>query len=182
MENEAKNRRELFEEFMEYEKSKNAPKQSPKKDFEFTLNQLNWINLILMLVSAFVFEYFTNNFEFLNSYSLFSYLFECVVIGVIIVRLIDEFAFKEIDTFSNWNENPIAKSIYISAITISISIIILATSGTVIFKPNTKETETNNQSNSTQVIEKHYYQENETSSQAKTGLDSIRFSPSTKEN
>jgi hypothetical protein len=173
------NREQLFDEFLEFEKSKNAEKEKSNKDFQFSTMQLNWINLLAMLIMSFVFEYITNNYEYFNSYSLFSYLYQCTVIGVIIVRLIDEFAFKEIDTFANWNESPIAKSIYISAVTLSIAIIILATSGTVIFKPNTKETESSNQSNQTQVIEKHYYG-NETS--AKSRLDTIKFSTSTKEN
>lgn len=179
MENRAENREKLFEKFLEYENSnsKKDDKHNSKK-IELTVRQTNWLNLLIMLLCSFLSEYMTNNISFLQSYSLFSYLFECVIIGIIILRLIDEFAFKEIDTFANWNESPIAKSIYISAVTISIAIIILATSGTIVFRPNVIETETNTKP-STEI--RHEQKQIQSSQQSKNGYDSIEFNSSTKE-
>lgn len=173
------NREQLFDKFLEYEKSnsKKNDKHNSKK-IELTVRQTNWLNLMIMFLSGFVLEYMTNNISFLQSYTLFSYLFECVIIGIIILRLIDEFAFKEIDTFAGWNESPTAKSIYISAITISIAIIILATSGTIVFKPNAIETESISKPSS----EIRYEQKsNQTATKSKVGYDSTQFDTSNKE-
>lgn len=169
---------ELLQEFLDFKKSKtkNENDKHNSKQIELTVRQTNWLNLLIMLLFSFLSEYMTNNISFLQSYSLFSYLFECVIIGIIILRLIDEFAFKEIDTFAGWNESPTAKSIYISAVTISIAIIILATSGTIVFKPNVIETETKP---TTEI--RHEQKPTQSRQQSQNGYDSIEFNTSTKE-
>lgn len=162
-----------FEEFLlENEKANSSKTSNTKEEYKLTMEQTIWINTILFVIASLVFKYITDNFSFFQDFSLFSYLSLTLSIPLLIWRICDVFIFKQFDLFKGFEENPIAKAIFALGFFIFMGLSILATSGTVIFKPNTAETETRTET----IIE---YPKSNNSRDFRA--DSISFNPSTKE-
>lgn len=162
-----------FEEFLETKK-KAVVEEKPFIEKQLTMSQTIWINLVLFVIVSFFFDFLTKNIDFLRELSLFSWLMLSVSIPLLIWRVCDVFIFKEFDLFKGFEENPIAKSIFALAFFIYLGLVVLATSGTIVFKPNAIETETRTE----QIIESPRH--NNSSKEVRP--DTTGYDTSTKEN
>ena len=172
------NREQLFDKFLEYEKSnsKKDDKHNSKK-IELTVKQTIWLNAVLFFLFSLFAYYITNKYAFFAEFTLFSYLMLCVSVSILIWLAVDEFIFKEFNTFKGFEDNPIAKAIFALGYFVFMGLVVLATSGTIVFRPNVIETESNKPS--TEI--RHEQKANQTATKSQNGYDSTQFDSSTKE-
>lgn len=167
--------KELLKEFEIFLESKKPPKEEKKViEAKLTLKQTIWLNSILLFIVSLFFKYITDNFEFFREFSLFSWLMLSISVPLLIWLVCDEFIFKEFNTFKGFEENPIAKAIFLLGFFVYMGLVVLATSGTIVFKPNAIETETRTE----QIIESSRH--NNSSKEIRP--DSTQYDTSTKEN
>lgn len=169
---------ELLQEFLDFKKSKtkNQNDKHNSKQIELTVRQTIWLNSFLFFIFSLFAYYITNKFEYFAEFTLFSYLMLSVSVSILIWLAIDEFIFKEFNTFKGFEDNPIAKAIFALGSFVFMGLVVLATSGTIVFRPNVIETEPKP---STEI--RHEQKSNQTATKSKVGYDSTQLDTSTKE-